>query len=300
MSCIEHLIDIANIVSAVDKDGIIKVYGDRKNVFAVAKNGKIDPTDLVAFRLSGQEIDKQADIVCYFKSKALVPELINETVGLANLELFARMAKLHPNSARTLNYDEGKPAEIRFDSGDGFVSYYRLTSGAITSENVRVPAFIGKPCDISFLLGEKTINLFKKNASEASIANKKYFWPMMNSRGYLYFSFDRDAPSNMTDRFEMARGLPHVELAPYSYKASSLKGILSRTSNCDSVTIGISNQGFMEVNVNNKFGCYRFILIGSEHKIWQWDWTNKWHQVLNIETLIQDDVCMHCDWEPPL
>ncbi len=300
MKSIDCLVDIAAHMSAVDKDGIIKVFGEGDNTFAVIANGKFDQAARVEAQLNGNAGIGLASMFGYFKSYAAIPELKNRSIGLGRMKVLTGFAKVHAAGDCEFIYEDGQPIEIHFDSGDGYEARYRLTSSAMINELVKVPKFIGGKCDVTFVPDAKAINLFKKNAIAAKDNDKLDFWPMMNSRGYMYFSFDRDAPTNRTDRFEMARGLAHVDLPPHCYEASQLKRVLALASNAKSLSIGVSKLGYLRIDIATEFGEYIFILLGSDYNIWAWDWATKWPKVWGVETKMYEDQCMHVDWEPPL
>lgn len=300
MNSIDCLVDIATNMGVLDKDVIVKVYGDDCNTFAVAANGKFDRVAMNAAHLNGCEAAGLASVIGYFKSHHPISELKNTTIGLGRTKVLVGDAEFHKNGNRDFVYENGKLIEIHFGDGEDCQSWYRLTSSAMVNELVKVPQFIGNTCDVSFVPSITAINLFKKNVVEAFNNSITHFWPMMTSRGYLFFSFDRDAPSNKTDRFEMARGLPYMDIPPHSYNASAVNKVLKLVANAKSYSIGISVLGYMQIDVESQFGSYRFIILGSDHKIWQWDWATKWPAVWNVEARIHDDLCMHVDWEPEL
>ena len=300
MDSIDCLVDIATSMSAIDKDVIVKVFGDEKNTFAVAANGKLDRAVINAAHLIGSHAAGLPSVVGYFKSNNAVPELINEAIGLGRPGILTGFAEICTTNSRRFVFRSGKLFEIHFDGGDGYEATYRFTSSAMVNELVKVPVFIGNLCHVSFAPSVTAINLFKKNTVEADKNDITHFWPMMNKRGYLFFSFDRDAPSNKTDRFEMVRGLPFTDLPPHSYNASAVKKVLELASNAKSLSIGISVLGYMQIEVETAFGSYRFIILGSDHKIWEWDLAEKWPEVWNVESMSREDQCMHVDWEPVL
>lgn len=300
MNSADSFIDIAKIVGVISPDVIIKVYGDANGTFAVAANGRLNRLLYAQSRLSGHADEKMASIICYGKLHAPIAELVGRTVGLFATSVLSGMANTHQSGQFTLEMEAGVPVELHLDSGGGYESWYRFTRGDTTNELVKIPAFIGDVCDVTFSPSLAAIKLFRKETAEAKKKGQKWFWPMMNSRGYLFFSFDQNPPDNLTNRFEMARNLPNVQLPPCSYSAEDVSKILKLASEAQSITVGISKQGFLQFDIDTGIGRYQFIVLGSDHLIWSWDWAGKFPKVWNIEAKIRDDACMHVDWEPEL
>jgi hypothetical protein len=165
---------------------------------------------------------------------------------------------------------------------------------------VKIPPYRDPPCVVTFSPNAKAVKLLRGAMIQAAKNGQKHFWPMMNKRGYLFFSFETQAPHNGTARFEMERNLAYVDLPPYSYNAENVWNVLKHAADAKSITMGISTKGFIKIVVDSGIGLYTFIFFGSDHLIWHWDWATKFPQVWNVERMIRDDQCMHGDWEPDL
>ncbi len=304
MHAVTGITDIVKNIGVISTLNMIKVTTTPKGVTAEAMDGQFSIGAAYAAGIGGCASSiAMASVFCRGELQGSFDEF-EGTVGLGRLSVFKGFREFHKDSLVTIVKEArgslSVPAEIKFDNGAGTVSWYRLTSSAVATEFVQVPLFRRTVVDVTASPDEKSIRLFNHWTKEAKKTNGLHFWPGMNARGKLYFSFDVRRPSNSTPRFEFAGGLPFVPLAPYRYPAKLVAEILSLAVDAESLTMSFSNAGHLRIDVTSSFGRYEFVIPGSDYLIWLWDVTDDWPQVYHIAQMVRDDRSMQHDWEPDL
>mgnify|MGYP003386258285 CR=1 FL=1 len=304
MEALTGILDIVKNIGVISTLKIIKVTSTPEGVIAEAIDGQFSPGMAYAVAVGGCATgDKPASVICRGELPGSFVEF-DGTIGLGRLSVLKEYLEFHKDSEATIVKETRglalAPIEIKFDNGSGSLSWYRFSSGAMTREFVKIPLMQRPVADVTFSPDEKGIRLFNHWTRDAKKTNRLNFWPCMNARGKLYFSFDVRTPSNSTIRFEFASGLPFVSLAPYTYPAEIVAEILSLAKDAKSVAMSFSNVGELRIHVTSELGRYEFIVLGDEHLILMWNKADDWPQVYHIDRAVSDDASMHHDWEPEL
>ncbi len=304
MEAADALIDIAHNFGAVSAIELVKVVGTSQGISAVATDGRFDDAATFMARHFGDVLELLPTVVCYGRMFKTQAELVGCTVGLGRLPVLGKFDAFDKDSIRTLVHEfrsSGRvPTEIKFASESGANCHYRLMSGDSVNDFVNVPIFRGRLFEASFSPDDLAVKIFRKMTAEAAKSNIDEFWPAMNARGNVYFSFDQKPPSNDTVRFQVASKIPYVRLTPYTYPAGSVLEVLGLSCTAKSVTMGFSNRGVLKIDVVSAFGEYQFIFPGNRKLIYMWDQTDLYSLPTGIDALIREDKTMHCDWEPDL
>ncbi len=264
MNSAETLVEIARFFSVVSGVELIRIEYLNGTLYAEASNGKIADWSLAASRLSGRA-DDIADVVCYGEIRGSYPDML-EPVGLERLSVLLGFSDLHVKIAPELVPVQAMPHqrwEIQFRGEEGELSCYQVTASSLLHHLPRVPKLKVDQFDLTCRLNKVSIALFKKVAKDAAKNGVLRFWPMMNKRGKLYFSFDFLRPSNEAVRFEVAAGLSYCELRPFSYDAKQVIQVLNLVERAAFVELKFSNHGALMVEVGSYAGaCYKYVLVG--------------------------------------
>lgn len=302
MNIVTGLSDIVKNLGVISTIANIKVVGSIYETKAESLDGRLDAASLYMAKSAGDRLCSLPSVICHGKLFSPIDELSNSTIGLGNLSVFKGFVSYHQGSTTTLLHHHSgatsTPSEIHFEHANGCEAWYRLTGSNFINTLIKVPSHKIKSYQIKFTPNTKNIKIFEKIAAEAAKDNISMFWPTINARGVLYFSFDSRKPSNDTIRFEFARELPYIPIIPYQYSAKQILQVLSLAFTSKSVTMEISNEGCIKLQVNSGLGAYQFIFPGQERLIWSWDQANLYPQVWGVEQLMHDDKFMHPDWLP--
>lgn len=299
MNAATCLVDVARHFSIVPGIDIVKVRFEEGHVHAEAMNGAFDEYRVNAARLTG-DVGGLTTVVCYANFEPGSME-IEGSVGVQSPEVLHAFATLHAGvipqvvSRQTPSGDVW--LEIVFQGLDGDVAYKSLVSEDFVETHVRVPAFKGESPDLSYCPDAASVKLMRTIANQAKKKGFERFWPVMNKRGRLFFSFDIASPVSQARCFEMVSGLPFQDLAPYCYDATQVLKVLEIAQD-DSrpITMQFFNQGALKIELCSAAGGrYQYILFGTPDLI---DESSVVNRVKNLVASINDDVPMQCDWAP--
>ena len=304
MDAVTAMLDIVKNFSVISSVEMIKITSTKQGARAETTDGQISPAAFFSAAAGGSASGSPlATVNCYCELHHPIEDFVG-TIGLGTLSVLKGFDAFQKDAQKTLIEESrgtvSAPIEIKFDYANRGVAWYRLTSSAMISKQLQVPQFRGATFDVTLRPDAKSIRLLNHFSKDAAKTGKLQFWPNMNTRGKLYFSFDERKPTNSTARFEFGAQLPFVELAPYLYPAKPVAEVLTLAATSESLTMRFSNMGILQIDVVSTLGNYHFIFPGSDQLIWAWEKADDWPHVHGVKQKMLDDRVMHHDWMPDL
>lgn len=296
------LVEIARYFHVLDGIELVKVDFEPGRVRATAINGDFSKSRMDAASLNGY-VDGIATAVCFSELFGDFPDL-SGCVGILHPKVLYQFSLVHEGIVPEIVQGESSPCdpmkEVKFLGSLGDVSYKRLTSASLASEQVQVPTLDLSSPEAIFPLDVQTALLMKKLAREAKQTGVERFWAFMNKRGRLSFSFDFSSEEDEVSSFEVASGLSYRWIKPYSYKAADVLSVLNMAMDCGrSVTMSLYNRGGAKIDVVSELGTrYEYLFFGTGELVDE----TKSPDYLKAK-LARDmgiDATMRADWEPDL
>lgn len=295
------LVDIARHFSVLDDLAPVKVTFEDGRVVAEAMNGKCDRQSLKAAQLSSC-YEGIATVICSGQFDFAVPSSLH-TVGIPDPLLLRQFADLHhgvtPQVTRYHGACDDYGLQVEFRDSNGDTSFAMLASGNFTNQMENVPPMPRRTPDVCVYPSANVVKLMKTLANEAKQKCVERFWPIMNKRGRLFFSFDFEVSNDSPVCFEVASGLPYCQLRPYSYDAAAVLKVLALSNAAQPVAMSFLNSGVLILEVVSALGGhYKFVFIGEGELIS--DAELALDLVKHLVSGNAEDACMYGDWEPDL
>jgi len=295
------LVDIARHFSVLDDLAPVKVSFEDGRVVAEAMNGKCDQQSLAAAQLSFC-YEGIATVMCYGRFDVKVSTSLH-TVGIPNPLLLRQFADLHPGvvpQVTRFGMASGDNwLQVEFCGSDGDTAFAMLASGNLTNQMVNVPRMARHTPDVCVSPSVSAVKLMKSMANRAKKQGVHRFWPIMNRRGRLFFSFDFEPSNDPPSCFEVASGLQYCQLRPYSYDAAEVLKVLELGNTGRSIGMSFVNGGGLILDVVSALGGhYKFVFIPDSQLIY--DSPLALDLVKQLARGYGNDACMSGDWEPDL
>jgi hypothetical protein len=136
--------------------------------------------------------------------------------------------------------------------------------------------------------------------NQEAIKGTEDFWLFSTKSNQICASFDRQPKSNSTKRVVLAYGIPSEYLVPYAFPARLFVDLLELTENGSTVTVELSDDSWLKVQVATKYGNYTFVLLGSAELIDRWNLGHLFPSSLSVDRRGYGESCMYGDWDPDL
>lgn len=304
MEAVTAFLDIAKHFSVISSISTIKIISAKEIATAMTTDGKISAGAFFAERARGSgALTSTPTVICYCELNEPIEDFVG-TIGLNHLDVLIGFDAFEKDAKKKLvhHFQDNKitHTEIIFEYSTSSKSGYALTSEKAINAILQVPPFQRQAYELTLRPTEVNIKAFNHFSRANAKTGFFKFWPSMNARGKLYFSFDERKPSDSTERFEFGKQLPFVKLAPILYPANHVAEVLTLAGTSKSLTMHFSNKGVMQIDVVSELGNYHFIFLGDNRLIWAWNIGDDWPQVYGIEQMILEDRTMHHDWAPNL
>lgn len=148
------------------------------------------------------------------------------------------------------------PSEIKFDSGEGHISYYRFMSESMINDQVKVPPFKGATWNVTVTPEKKSISDLSYYQGTMSAYEKRF--TVSVDKGTLNFNVG----SGPTDRtiVPFAKNVTGTLKHQWSWPLSQVLAILKLSETAASTSMHFSDMGALKIDIDSGLGKYSYIV----------------------------------------